>query len=137
LLLLWPTLACADELADAERACERDVKACARVDELKAAAKSDADRAYEAERLRAEAELRQRYAEQDAREKAEAEQEAALRTKCGADYMRVRVGMKWPRVQECSGPFDVKGQDERGTIYESAGGFVRVERGRVTRWIAK
>ncbi len=61
----------------------------------------------------------------------------ALQKQCGRYYMSLKVGMKWSIVKKCSGPFWVKYQDAQATVYEAEGGFVRVENGIVTRWIAK
>lgn len=97
----------------------------------------EAEAVYQADEAR-RAEVRERQRVEVAAEiEAERQAEEALRAKCGKDFHKVRVGMAWARVQECSGPFDVKAQDEKGTVYEAAGGFVRVERGKVKRWIAK
>lgn len=126
-----------EELKTARQECERSIVACARAEELEArvkaehAAKADADAAARKEK---EAATLQSAAEDAAREQAE---ENALRKKCGADYMRVRVGMRWTRVKECAGNFDLVGEDARGAVYEAEQGVVRVERGRVVRWIAK
>jgi hypothetical protein len=128
----------ASELQEATTACERDNVACHRAEALREVLRAEQARLADAEieRKKAEQEAeRARLAELEAAEQAKAD---ALRKKCGADYGRVRVGMDWGRVRKCAAPdWWVKAQDDRGTVYEAEPGFVRVERGRVVRWVAK
>ncbi len=62
--------------------------------------------------------------------------EAAIRKKCGADLMKVRVGMKFARVRECSGDFKLAGEDAEGEIYKAQHGRVWVRDGVVVKWLA-
>jgi len=95
------------------------------------------DERHAQERAAHAAALAQQSAGVEAMERAEAEAAAALKKKCGKDYQRVRPGMKWSRAQTCAGPFELVAEDETGAVYEAPGGAVRVERGRVVRWIAR
>ncbi|WP_248545281.1 hypothetical protein [Myxococcus fulvus] len=94
----------------------------------------------EAELAAIAAEQRERD-EESARLMVEAQQEleretAEHKAKCGK--VKLRVGAKWgPRLRECYGPFTLKAQDEAGAVYEAAGGWVRVQGGKVVRWVAR
>jgi hypothetical protein len=134
LALLVASPALASELDDARESCAKKGRDCDKVQQLENAERSASVHAREAELAAARAKLDAEIAEQ---EQAEAKAEADLRAKCGKDFHRVRVGMRWERVRQCAGEFEVRAQDERGTVYEAAGGLVRVENGRVTRWIAR
>jgi sRNA-binding protein len=85
------------------------------------------------EAQRAEAAEEERITQEEEREK-----EAVLRKECGKDFHKLRVGMIWTRVQKCSGleSFEVVSEDRVGRVYEADGGFIRVEKGKVVRWIA-
>lgn len=82
--------------------------------------------------------LERQQAEVAAQDAADAAADAELRKACGKDYHRIKIGETWKRVQQCAGAFDwsITYQDAAATVYTAAGGFVRVERGRVTRWAA-
>jgi hypothetical protein len=125
------------ELEAAQAACEKSLDACRVYNALRAQAEAEeaarADAAVAEQRAKAEV-VKQHADAQAAEDQA---REDALRKKCGADYGRVRVGMKWERVRQCAGEFSLTGEDERGQIYEAAAGLVRVERGRVVRWVAR
>jgi hypothetical protein len=84
-----------------------------------------------------EAELEQQRREVEEFDRREAEKEATLKKKCGKDYGRVRVGMAWTRVNQCSGPFEIVSEDTTGTVYEGVGGYVRVQGGKIVRVLFK
>jgi hypothetical protein len=67
----------------------------------------------------------------------EAERLAARKAKCGKDDGRVRVGMRLDRALLCAGPFEQVAEDTRGVVYEAPSGLLRVEAGRVVRWVAR
>lgn len=121
------------DLAVAEKACAADLDACARVDDLKLQVRAAELEQVAVEQQERDAAAAKLLAEAQA---AEEQQEAERRKKCAA--VQLRVGAKWgPRLQECYGPFAVKAQDETGTVYEAAGGWVRVRGGKVVRWVAR
>ncbi len=110
-------------LEKAQAACPEDPKACEEVTRIRAANDAQLSKTYE-----------ETVAAQDAAEKSKAE---ALQKKCGKNYRRLKVGMAWSVVKECTGfDWSVKAQDQRGTVYEAQGGYVRVEAGKVVKWIA-
>lgn len=123
--------------------CERNLDACRLLDAAQKQYEAEQDtKRKEEERIRAadrEANTRHREAV-EAADQAQAEaNEAALRKKCGKDFGRVRVGMTWKRVRQCAGvdlEWSTKAEDERGIIYECENGAVRVEGGKVVRWVA-
>jgi hypothetical protein len=135
--------AMAGELEDAQLGCERDSKACERLDQIKAKLKAESDRRAHEEYVKSlerEAALRAHAAEESAREEAEeAARDAELKKVCGKDYHRVKPGMSWERVKRCSGveDFELRYADAVAKVYESEGGIVRVERGKVTRVVFK
>lgn len=101
---------------------------------LLARAKADCEanphNCYELQRLEGEKQLAAQY---NAAVTEESDADAARRKKCGRDYMRVKVGMKFSRVAECAGEFSLKYEDERANVYEAEGGLIRVEHGKITR----
>jgi hypothetical protein len=125
------------EVDAARAACERDVDACPRWREIKAkAAEADAVR-LEAERRAADERRRVALAEATEAERLEAARVEALRLKCGVDFRRMRVGMAWARAVECADSEwrEVQG-DRRGSVYRSALGVARVEKGKIVSWLA-
>jgi hypothetical protein len=124
-------------LERAQAACEKNLDACKERDRLEAEARAADD-----------ARLEREYQEQKARDAAAEKQadsdravedakDEALKKKCGKDYHRLKVGMSWSRARECTGmEWTTKAQDQRGTTYEAQGGYVRVEGGKVIRWVA-
>ena len=76
-------------------------------------------------------------ASEAAEKAADAAKETAMRKVCGKDYMRVHVGMTLTRALQCLGDLELVAQDERGSVYEATGGHVRIEGGKITRWVAK
>lgn len=82
-------------------------------------------------------ERRQYYASLDTERDAAEEAATKLQKKCGQDYHRVQVGMSFSRVLKCSSDFpdafELKYEDEHAKVYESEGGLVRVEHGKITR----
>jgi hypothetical protein len=115
-------------LEQAEAACEHDVKACTDRDRLRQEAQAKPAKENQLDRQLREAQAAERRAE-----KAEQKRTAELKTKCGADYNRVRVGMTLDRVQECTGPLRLKLEDATGAVYRGRGGMIRVESGKVVR----
>jgi hypothetical protein len=136
LTLLLVVLAGSPELEKARGECERDLEACARFEALEAeeekATREANEKKARANQAAREAHLEQTRAKLRAEDEKEAQQVAALRKKCGRDFGRVQVGMKWTRVRECAGPFEIAFEDPKGTEYQAEGGRVRVERGRIT-----
>jgi membrane-bound lytic murein transglycosylase B len=124
-----------EALAAATAACERDLKACAYRDQLQAEKHAADLQEAEVQRKILEAEREAALERVRAEEAAEAERVEALRKSCGRDYMRVRVGMRFAKVERCAGPFSVVAEDERGAVYEAEGGLVRVEHGKVVRLV--
>lgn len=83
------------------------------------------------ERARAEAQAHEDNENQEARE-------AAHLARCGKDLNRIDIGMRFKRVQECSGrEFWLKYKDGKAAVYEADEGYVRVEGGKVTKMLAK
>lgn len=118
------------QLQKARDACEADLSACAERDRLEQTWR------HEQEAARSAAVERQRQEVQDDDARAAAA-DAELRKACGRDFHRLRVGMKFERVKKCSGLiFSAFAEDKSGIVYSAAGGFVRVERGVVVKWVA-
>jgi hypothetical protein len=90
----------------------------------------------------AEAQSRARLEELERTEKREAAKAskatAAKKAACGADYMRVRIGMDVARVQQCVTSMRVTGQIQRAdgvlTTYAGGGAFFHVMNGRIVAW---
>lgn len=128
-------------LQAAELACYRDVDACPEFNRLKAEKKASDDAQAEAgnevaSRVEAQ-ELEQARAEDRAADDAEAKRLVALKAKCGKNYMKLRVGMSWKIARACTGmEWSARAEDRTGVVYEASGGFVRVEKGIVVKWVA-
>jgi Zn-dependent M32 family carboxypeptidase len=120
-------------LEQAEVACARDLKACAHRDELLVREKAERDRLLAEQEAKRQEELRRQHDEVAAAEASEEAEQNALRKKCGKDFNRVRVGMKFARVEQCAGPLELRAETATYKIYEGSGGAVRVEHGTVTR----
>lgn len=123
----------AKEARDSQRRTE-EAAAQAAADEREArerAAREQRDRLAAEQWQRENDERNRRAAEEQAKVAAE---EEALRKKCGRDYGRMAVGMKWARVQQCSGSFALVRQDAAGSVYESGDWLVRVQNGVVVTW---
>lgn len=142
-VLVLPAVALADVAADLQRArdaCEKDLKACAAIKPLEAAQAAEDDKRLAAKQAERDAALAEQNAQVAAEIAAWEVREDARKKICGKDYARVRVGMKFSRVQECAEigvEFELVGQNTRSSLYEIEGGIVRVENGKVAAWVAK
>lgn len=130
-----------EQLEKAQAACAVDPKQCAQRDKIARQVYSEKLEADEKRRQEEQKAYEDRTnAEIAAEEQAEQERQAKLKKRCGKDYKRIKVGMKFERFKLCSGfavdDFEVRAQDERGAVYEVNGGLLRVENGIIRRWIA-
>lgn len=115
-----------------------------RYEEGAAVRQAERDRENTARELEAKAWADKRKQEQEAFDAQVAADQAAeeagieaLKKKCGNDYMRVEVGMKWKRVKECAGEFHIKIDDPQFQVYEGIGGLVTVQGGVVRRVVRR
>jgi hypothetical protein len=121
-------------LEQAEIACERDYKACPERDRLRTEERAAPEHPAHKDLGR---QLREAQENEQRAERKEAAKAAETKKKCGSDYNRVRVGMAFARIQECAGPFRLQAEDEKGAVYTSPGGWVRVESGKVVKLLRR
>ncbi len=138
LLVLWLAVT---PLEEARLQCEKDFNACPLRDQLEEQQRAEdrkrSDEEYERSKREAAALQAEAAAEEQAEQKAQEQADTALKKKCGSDFHKLRVGMSFARVKQCSGlEFELTAQDEKGSVYSASGGWVRVQAGRVTRWAA-
>jgi len=133
--VLAGTASAADPVADAQIACERNLDACAEYDRL-VAEKRAADLAHrEAEiardRVRAAA-AQEEHRQQSA---ASRSRSAALRSECGRDYRRPRIGQTLERLKKCNGGARLRAEGPGGQIWTTGSGAeAHVVDGRVVTW---
>lgn len=86
----------------------------------------------------ADAEEAQYRREEARREKLAAERTKATKERCGDDYRAPRIGMSLARVQDCAGPFKLKGQINRAdgvvSTYVRSGMYLHVMDDRIVSW---
>ena len=119
------------------KAQERKAKETARAEELK----REYDLRQAEEKKLIEDGRKEREAEQaadDARYRAAAKREAALKAKCGDDYLTPKIGMTMVRLNECSPALKLNSQINRTdgviSVYTGRGLMVHVLGGRVVAW---